>query len=260
MKLRFNNYSWSKAHHSGGAGHAVQSPKGAKLRYITTSGILFMMGVGIVTAFGINLAGYKLIRQNDQVERRINELIEGDGLTPSDLRMLQSLGPQAVDYFIPALTKRDHVLQRGYRWLRLRVPSNLRDRLPETQQAGDARSNAAALVGVLGPTAKFAVPYLADLLTDDAAGANAAVSLGELGPSAAAAIPNLIGAVERQVPFAATALGKIGNPARAVLQNTSQSGPPWQRKECEMALKQIDIQSQRTQNDVAENKTNITFP
>jgi hypothetical protein len=225
--------------------------------------VLLLIGVAIATTLGSIAIGSKSSGTNEAFETRFNALVTGDGLSSADMRMLESMGANSAAYFIPALTKTDSLLQRSYVWTLARLPSTVSDWLPTPEQRAQViRANAAALVGVLGPKAKFAVPYLADLLQDDAAGANAAVSLGAIGQDAGPAVPALLMAVERGLPFAATALGKIGDPTRATLETISRSGPVWQRKECELALRQLNSQIHQTETNRAQtgNTVNQTVP
>jgi hypothetical protein len=218
--------------------------------------------VAIATTLGSIAIGSKPSGSNQAFETRFNALVTGDGLSSADMRMLESMGANSAAYFIPALTKTDTVLEKGYAWAHARLPSPVSDWLPMPERAEVIRANVAALVGVLGPKAKFAVPYLADLLQDDAAGANAAVSLGAIGPEAGPAVPALIMAVQRRLPFAATAFGKIGDPARAILEATSLSAPTWQRKECELALRQLNSQIHQAETNRLQtrNTVNQTVP
>ncbi len=208
---------------------------------------LVLLCLGLISALAANVWGHKSEPENEAAERRINALVRGDGMSNADQRMLESIGADALIYLIPALTKQDTLLERSYAWLYPKLPGSLRDRLDEPEPAATIRANAASLVTVLGPKGKLAVPYLAELLQDEAACANAAVSLGAIGPEAVDAMPALIRAVDHGVPFAAIALGKIGNPARTVLQRTSREGPTWQRTECEWALKQSNAQDQESE-------------
>ena len=178
---------------------------------------------------------------------KIHALVKGNGMSNEDLHMLQSMGSEALLYIIPPLMSHETWWERNHPRLAAWLPSALFERLPAPGDSSTLRANAAVLVGVLGPKARPAVPYLIELLQDKEACANAAVSLGQIGPEAVEAVPALMRAVQKGVPFAALALAKIGSPAEAVLKDRSRQGPEWQRGECSMALDQINSRLHRSQ-------------
>ena len=170
---------------------------------------------------------------------RIQQLIEGGGMTESDMRLLQSLGSESLLYIIPSLTRHETFKERAYASFYRALPAAWQQRLSPPVDVESIRANAAILAGLLGPKARLAVPYLVELLQDNSANANAAVSLGQIGPDAVEAVPALMRAVQNGVPFAALALAKIGNPAETLLGRLARQGPVWQQTECAHAFAQL---------------------
>jgi hypothetical protein len=159
-----------------------------------------------------------------------------------DLHQADHFRSQDLPRLMEALARQDTAFEVVYEWIYSEVPDSARNFLPGIYPSEMVRLNAAAIIGQWGSAAKPAVPQLARLLKDDMADSNAAVSLGMMGPDGQAAIPALITAVEEQRPFAATALSKMGPAARVArpaLMAAAQHGPPWLRRESQVALRKM---------------------
>jgi hypothetical protein len=213
---------------------------GMKMKWMSWRTFLLAL---TVIAIGAEISIDRLGRPPElTTEQWIETMVSGERVTAADIRQLQQRATEALPWLIRDVSQRHIVVERAYAAFWNILPEWCQARLPDVLGSQQRRANAVALVGQLGPAAKPAVPYLADLLDDDVVDADAALDLGALGPAAREAVPALIQAVQEQRPFAATALGEIGSAARAAepaLEIAANSGPNWQRREALLALHRI---------------------
>jgi len=216
------------------------------LKIVIMKIVILLTGLVVLTAVAGIFAHQPAVKGRGPAETIIDEMVSGE--RAPNARVVRRLGFEAMPPLIRVLTLKDSLLKRGYYYLYSALPRALAGHLPEPQPAAHRRLNAAALAGQLGPPAQETVPALAKLLTDDLADVNAANSLGLIGPGARDAVPALIVAVEEQRPFAATALGELGPAAltaRPALEAAARTGPAWQRREAELALKRLQRKAHR---------------
>jgi HEAT repeat protein len=202
--------------------------------------LVALAALGLSAAQIGNLVGYS---RQARVDRLVNEMLSGDRCL--DVELLRQMGPQVMPPLIKALSTKHSALEQSYAVLRCALPNYVSCQLPELLVWQTRRLNAAAFTGLLGPMAESATPALITLLKDDIADANAANSLAIMGPRAQQAVPALLIALQEHRPFAATALGSIGNQENAepAMEAAFHEDPGWFQNEARLALKRLHVRN-----------------
>jgi HEAT repeat protein len=106
---------------------------------------------------------------------------------------LKEAGDDAVPFFIPALARRDSIINSAYVKLWTNLPGVIKRRLETPILARDVRLRAVVALREMGPPARAAVPALIARLSDPngTVRLHSAIALGNIGPDARRALPAL---------------------------------------------------------------------